>query len=179
MLHFGVYWLIFLYTVTIHTDTSVSSCNVQTFLCYIVVCTVISLSQHNKCRYFCHIMVCMVFLCHKFSQKPAFEMRHCFYSSNWRMWRGASYQTPWDPAQCTFFAADWFIPGRYDICSTVPNASFITSQEPVNACPINCICAIPSAPPTITQQQWVFFCISLESSAHFKLLPLTGANCCP
>lgn len=120
-----------------------------------------------------------IFLCHKFSQKAAFEMRHCFYSSNWRMWRGPSYQTPGDPAQRTFFAADWFIPGRYDICPTVPNASIITSQEPINACPINCICAIPSAPPAITQQQWVIFCVSVESSAHFKLLPLTGANCCP
>jgi len=117
------------------------------FLCHITISADISVT----------LWYARIFLCHKFSQKPAFEMRHCFYSSNWRMWRSASYQTPGDPAQCTFFAADWFIPGRYDICPTVPNASIITSQEPINTCPINCICAIPSAPPAVTQQQWVFF----------------------
>jgi hypothetical protein len=50
--------LIFLYTATTRTDTSVSSHNIQTFLCYIVLCTVISLSLQIKYRYFCHIMVC-------------------------------------------------------------------------------------------------------------------------
>lgn len=172
--------LIVVYTFTIHTDTSVSSHKVQTFyvtlwyallfLYSITVSADISVTSWYARICLCHI---------KFSQKPAFEMRHCFYSSNWRMWRGTSYQTAGDPTQRTFFAAAGFIPGRYDTCPTVPNAGIITSQEPVNACPINCIYATPSAPPAITQQQWVFFCISLESSAHFKLLPLTGADCSP
>ena len=149
-------------------------------------------SHHIMYRHFCVTLWCaLIFLCHitisadiyvtswyvwiflchlKFSQKPAFEIRHCFYSSNWRMWRGASYQTLRDPAQCTFFAAAWFIPGRYDICPTVPNAGIITSQEPINACPINCVYATPSAPPAITQQQWVF-CASVWS--HQPIL-----SCC-
>ena len=191
--HHSIY--ICLSHITFHTDISVSLWYIQSQYIQIL------LSHHIMYRHFCvtlwyallflyNITVsadisvtswyAWIFLCHvRFSQKPAFKMRHCFYSSNWRMWRGASYQTAGDPAQRTVFAAAGFIPGHYDICPTVPNAGIITSQEPVNACPINCIYATLSAPPALTQQQWVFLRISVELSAHFKLPPLTGANCCP
>jgi len=179
MLHCDVYWLIFLYAVTIHIDTFVSSCNVQTFLCYIVVCTVISLSHHNKCRYFCHIMVCTDISVSQVFSKACLWNETLFLFQQLKDVEECLLSDPWRPCTMHFLCGRlihswtlWHLPH----CSErqhhhLPRTHQHLSHQ-LHLC--HTLCSTCSHPAAVS-----IFCISVESSAHFKLLPLTGANCCP